>query len=118
MKPFTLGVMGAMSSLVALPGSALAASPAVPRATSYAQLLEPIPDAAARLQTADLDESQSGVRLIPAAWRYRWVRERVYYRHRYYRRHYYYGYRYAVPIYPFLYYHHHHHHHHHHHSFY
>jgi len=109
--------MGAMSSLVALPGTAQAVSPALPRATSYAQLLEPIPDAAARLQTADLNESQSSARLVPAAWRYRWVRERVYY-HRYprYRWHYYYGYRryygyrYAVPVYPYFYHHHHHHH--------
>ena len=54
MKPIALGMMGAMSSLVALPGSVLAASPDVPRATSFAQLLEPVPEAAARLHSEGL----------------------------------------------------------------
>lgn len=131
MNTITLGVMGAMSSLVALPmaSAAGATTPAVPQAHSYADLLEPIPNASERLRLADatLGDSttaEGDARLIPAAWHYRWVRERVYshrrLRHRRYRRgYYYYGYRYYAPpvipyVYPFYYHHHHHHHHHHH----
>ncbi|HWE44773.1 MAG TPA: hypothetical protein VG407_01990 [Caulobacteraceae bacterium] len=130
MKPISLGVMGAMSSLVALPmtnAAVAATSAAVPQARSFSQLLEPIPNASERLKLADAatlqeatlqgDALQRDARLVPAAYYYRWARHRVYF-HRRYRRHYYYGYRYYAPIIPFYYRHHHHHHpHHHHHGY-
>ena len=128
MNPIRLSVMGAMSSLVALPtaGAAGAATPPLPRAQSYADLLQPIPNAAEKLRAADSATLQPAVatpgdaKLVPAAYRYVWERRRVYYRTyrrpRYRRHYYYYGYRYyAPPVIPYLYYRHHHHHHHHHH---
>ena len=90
-----LGLAGIVSSLVALPamaiGSPAPATPAVPQAQSFAELLEPIPNAVGRLQAADAQEAVGTPRLIKAQW--------YWYHHRRYRRH------------------HHHHHHHHHHNY-
>ena len=88
-----LGLAGVISSLVALPamaiGSPAPAAPAVPQAQSFAELLEPIPNAVERLQVANAQDTVGTPRLIKAQW--------YWYRHHRYRRHY----------------HHHHHHHHH-----
>jgi len=51
-------------ALAALP----AGEPAVPVASSYAQLLEPIPNAVERLQIADADTNDQPARLIEAQW--------------------------------------------------
>ncbi len=62
----TLGMVGAIGSLAALPlgAGAAQAEPAVPPAQSYADLLQPISNPVERLQLADEQEA----RLIPAQW--------------------------------------------------
>ncbi len=62
----TLGVVGAIGSLAALPlgAGAAQAAPAVAPAQSYADLLQPISNPVERLQLADEQEA----RLIPAQW--------------------------------------------------
>ena len=131
----------AAASALALPAMAAAPQGApeqpVAPARTYAQLLEPIPNASERLKAAD-NELTVRRYLQPAARYRRWVRGHwVYYytqptyhyyyrpyRHYYYRPYYHYYYRpyyndydygpyYYSPV-PYLYYHHHHHHHHHH----
>jgi hypothetical protein len=126
----TFGLLGAISSLVALPGMAVSAAtpfqPGVPRAQSFAELLEPIPNAVERLKIADAQDAAPQPGLVKAQYyvlrRYHrhYYHPRViirryyvpYYRHR---RHYYH-YGYVRPYFPYGYpyfYHHHHHHHHH-----
>ena len=65
----TLGVVGAIGSLAAMPlgVGAAQAEPAVPPAQSYADLLQPISNPVERLQLADQQE-QEGL-LIPAQYR-------------------------------------------------
>jgi hypothetical protein len=96
------GAAAALTALLALPAvSAVAhATPtyAVAPAASYAELLEPIPNASERLRLADAESANEQPKLILAQYyhhhHHHWRRWR--------RRHY----------------HHHHHHHHHHHSHY
>ncbi len=66
----TLGVVGAIGSLAAMPlgAGAAQAEPAVPPAQSYADLLQPISNPVERLQLADQQEEQQA-RLIPAQYR-------------------------------------------------
>ena len=104
-----LGLLGAISSLVALPigaSAAVSGAPAVPPAQSFSDLLQPIPNAVEKLKVSDAQElaNARGVQLIQARWHHA----------HYYRRWrpYYGGYAY-VPYYGGGYYHHHHHHHHH-----
>ena len=73
MKRKTAMMMGAAAALTA--GPALAqpvtppAEPAVPAASSYADLLQPIPNAVERLKIADLQEQQAPpARLIEAQY--------------------------------------------------
>lgn len=119
-----LGLMGAISSLVALPVSAGAAAPqdaVVPPAQSFSELLQPIPNAAEKLKVSDAQElaHARGVQLIQAQWHH-------HHHHHHHHAHYYrpwrrsyWGYSYAVPYYGYARpyyggrYHHHHHHHHH-----
>ena len=72
MDKTTLGVIGAISSLVAFPaasaGASPAAAPAVPPAQSFSELLDPIPNALERLQLADAQEEHGGARLIEAQY--------------------------------------------------
>jgi hypothetical protein len=125
MEKTTLGALGAISSLVALPGFAAVVTtrvePAVPPARSFAELLDPIPNAVERLKIADEQDSMAQPRLIKAQYylhhhhhhhhAYVIVRHyRHYYRPRYYR------YRYVPPVVPYLLLQRHHHHHHHHHN--
>jgi len=95
----TLGVAAALSAAIALPaGGANATAPtqsAVPQAQSFAELLDPVPNASERLRLADAQEAAP--RLILAQY----VNPQHHHHHRRWRRR---------RI------HHHHHHHHHHHS--
>ena len=72
MDKTTLGVIGAISSLVAFPaasvGAAPAAAPAVPPAQSFSELLDPIPNALERLELADAQADHGGARLIEAQY--------------------------------------------------
>jgi len=117
-KTAKLGLLGAISSLVALPISAIAAQdePAVAPAQTFSDLLQPIDNPVQKLKVSDAQAlaRSRGAELIQTRWR------RHYRRHYYYGYSYpYYGYSYAVPYYYGGYYrHHHHHHHHHHHSHY
>ena len=65
-----LGAAAAISALIALPaaGAAAAPQPAVARAQSFAELLDPIPNAGERLKQADAEESAATPRLIPAQY--------------------------------------------------
>ena len=99
-------------------GPALAApnAPAVPVASSYAELLQPIPNATERLQLADAQEQANAPRLILAQW----GRDRHHHHHHHHHNrawwlghgYYWYGGRWTLrPV------HHHHDHHHHHHNY-
>ena len=106
-----LGLLGAISSLVALPigaSAAVSSEPAVPAAQSFSDLLQPIPGAVEKLKVSDAQElaKARGVQLIQTRWHHHHAH--------YYRRWrpYYGGYAY-VPYYGGGYYHHHHHNHHH-----
>jgi hypothetical protein len=110
------GLLGAMATLGALNGAEAAPAPAptdILRANSFADLLEPIPNAAALLQA--VDESR------PAPSADENVQLAQFYHHHHhhsqYRRYGYDEYAPRVIIVPRRY-RHHHHHHHHHHSFY
>ena len=133
METRTLGILGAISSLVVLPGMAVGApaafQPAVAPAHSFAELLDPIPDAVERLKIADAQDAVRP-RLIKAQYyehhhhhhhAYVVRRYHPYYRRQAYRYGYPYG-GYVAPVVPYFGYqqyqpsydHHHHHHHHHH----
>lgn len=113
------GLLGAMVSIGAL-NSAQAAPSLNPtdilQANSFAELLEPIPDAAERLKAVDALQAQDVGHVQLAQY---------YYHHHHHHHHHHHGFyrRYdepevvIVPRYRRPYYHHHHHHHHHH-SFY
>lgn len=91
MQKAMTGLLGAVAALGALGAAQAAPTPnpdASLKVSSFAELLEPIPDAAARLKT--MDEAQSSEGTIQLAYHHH------HHHHRYFRRH-----------------HHHHHHHHH-----
>ena len=124
------GLLGAVATLGAFnaANAAPAPSPApsdVLRANSFADLLEPIPNAASLLQAIDesapAESADENVR--PAQYYYRdhHHHHHHHHHHSFYRRYYDDGYGPRVIVVPprYRYYHyHHHHHHHHHHSFY
>ena len=67
-KTLPLGVAAAISALVALPAAAAPTpAPVVPQAQSYAELLEPIPNAVERLRLADTQDAPRA-RLIEAQY--------------------------------------------------
>jgi len=67
MNKTQLGLLGAAAALVALPAASQAApEPAVAPATSFAELLQPIPNAVQRLQTSDRE--LAGAALIEAQY--------------------------------------------------
>src|ERR1700676_3324248 len=108
------GLLGAIATLGAFTGAEAAPIPSpaptdVLRANSFADLLEPIPNAAALLQA--VDESR------PAPSADENVQLAQFYHHNQYRRYGYEGYGPRVIVVP-RYRRYHHHHHHHHHSFY
>jgi Tfp pilus assembly protein FimV len=122
-------------------GSALAQAPAVPIAATYAELLEPIPNAVERLALSDAEAAERSARLIPVQMDHHhhhhhhhhddsWYQQNGYYRnggvwvlrsahhhhhhhhsHSWYRRH---GYQWNGGAWVLRPPHHHHHHHHHH----
>jgi hypothetical protein len=116
------GLLGAVATLGAFNAAEAASTPApapsdVLRANSFAELLQPIPNAASLLQA--IDESAP----VPSADEN--VQLAQFYRHHHHHHHHsqyrgYYGYDEGprVIVVPRRYRHHHHHHHHHHHSFY
>jgi len=63
-----LGLLGAVTALAALPDATQAAptQPAVAPATSFAELLQPIPNASARLEQSDRE--LAGMRLMQAQY--------------------------------------------------
>ncbi len=110
METKTFGLLGAISSLVALPGMAVGASasfqPGVPRAQSFAELLEPIPNAVERLKIADAQDAAPQPRLVEAQYYVLRRYHRHYYRRYYvpyYRRRHYYHYGYVRPFFPYGY---------------
>ncbi len=117
------GLLGAMATLGAFNGAEAAPAPSpaptdILRANSFADLLEPIPNAAALLRA--VDESR------PVQTADENVQLAQYYYHHHHHHHHHHAWRryeYDEPriiVVPprYLYWHHHHHHHHHHHSFY
>ena len=114
------GLLGAMATLGAFNAAQAAPAPApaptdVLRANSFADLLEPIPNAAALLQA--VDES------APAQSANENVQLAQYYYHHHHHHHHAWRRYYAPPVIVVpprygYYRHHHHHHHHHHHSYY
>jgi regulator of sirC expression with transglutaminase-like and TPR domain len=101
MEPSKLGAAAAVSAAIAgLTGagaSAQATERPVPPAASYADLLEPIPNAVERLQQANLQEAQAP-RLIEAQYGYGYHHHHHHYRHwrrpyhRHHHHHHHYGY--------------------------
>jgi hypothetical protein len=115
------GLLGAVAALGSMNAAQAAPSPdptEVLRANSYAELLEPIPNASALLRAVDEARSEPSADAN--------VRVAQYYHHHHHHHHHHAFYpRYYDPYGPVVvvpryrrYYHHHHHHHHHHHSFY
>ena len=110
------GLLGAVGALTAITPSQAAAPgfDEAMRAESYADLLRPIPNAAALLKESDS---------LAAASPRPDVMEVQYYHHHHHHHHRFYRPGYYRPVVPFLgyyrprRYHHHHHHHHHHHGF-
>jgi hypothetical protein len=115
------GLLGAMATLGAFNAAEAAPTPApaptdVLRANSFADLLEPIPNAAATLRAVDESApAQSADENVQLAQFYH---HHHHHHHAGYGRYYGGGYAPRVIIVPRRYRHHHHHHHHHHHSFY
>jgi hypothetical protein len=113
------GLLGAMATLGAFNAAEAAQAPSpaptdVLRANSFADLLEPIPNAAALLQAVD----ESGP--VPSADENVQLAQ-FYHHHHHHHHHHHSQYRRYAPrivVVPRGYRHHHHHHHHHHHSFY
>jgi hypothetical protein len=108
-------MIGAAAALAAGPGLASTAgaeTPAVPVAATYAELLQPIPNAVERLKASDAEAASRPPRLIEAQF----VRHHHHHHHHHGRRwylangYYWYGGAWVLR--------HHHHHHHHHHNHY
>ncbi|UFZ01636.1 hypothetical protein LQG66_20155 [Bradyrhizobium ontarionense] len=113
------GLLGAVAAVGALGTAQASAAPApteVLKATSYADLLEPIPNAAKVLQALDEQAQPSAEPTVQLAQFYHHHHHHHHHHHGY-GRGYGYGYGYGPRVYvvpPRRYYHHHHHHHHHH----
>jgi hypothetical protein len=116
------GLLGAMAALGTMNAAQAAPSPdptEVLRANSYAELLQPIPNAAAILRAVDeARPAPSADANVQVAQYYHHHHHHHHHHHAFYPRYYDpYGPVVVVPRYR-RYYYHHHHHHHHHHSFY
>jgi hypothetical protein len=108
------GLLGAMATLGAFNAAQAAPTPApapsdVLRANSFAELLEPIPNAAALLRAVDESPAPSADENVKLA---------QYYHHHHHHHHHHSFYRRYGPVVVVPRYRRHHHHHHHHHSFY
>jgi hypothetical protein len=109
-----LGAAAALATSPALAAPPPSEAPAVPIAASYAELLEPIPDAVARLKASDAEAAARPARLIEAQY----VNHHHHHHHhhrsrRWYRTH---GYLWSGGAWVLRPVPHHHHHHHHHHN--
>jgi hypothetical protein len=115
------GLLGAVAALGSMNAAQAAPSPdptEVLRANSYAELLEPIPNASALLRAVDEARSEPSADANVQVAQYYHHHHHHHHHHAFYPRYYDpYGPVVVVPRYR-RYYHHHHHHHHHHHSFY
>lgn len=113
-----MGVLGAITS-IALPAAAGAVptEPAVAPAQSYADLLQPIPNAVEKLQVADAQEAAGlhGGQLIKAQY---YHHHHHHHHHAHYYRRYYGGSYYNYNRYYYRHRHYYHHHHHHHYRYY
>ncbi|MGH7025232.1 MAG: hypothetical protein ACREEB_16815 [Caulobacteraceae bacterium] len=115
MKRKTAIMMGAAAALTA--GPALAAAPAIdqpaaPQASSYADLLQPIPNAVERLRIADAQAAGQPARLIEAQYRNHHHHHHHHHHDRnWYLSHGYYWFGGAWVLRPRPHHHHHHHHH-------
>lgn len=113
----TATLVGAAAALATGPGLAATAAsgPATPIASSYAQLLEPIPNAVGRLKIADANERAQPARLIEAQWN--GDMHHHHHHHHHHNRGWYYrnGYYWSGGAWVLRSRHHHHHHHHHNH---
>jgi hypothetical protein len=110
------GLLGAVAAVGALGTAQASTAPAptdVLKANSYADLLEPIPNAAKVLQALDEQASPAAEPKVELAQWYH--HHHHHHHHHFYGRGYGYGYGPRVYVVPRRYYHHHHHHHHHHH---
>ena len=109
-----IATLAGVAALAAAPALATPSTPAVPVASSYAELLQPIPNATERLQLADAQAQTDAPRLILAQW----GRGHHHHHHHHYRGRAWYtqhgyswfGGRWALR--PVRHHHHHHHHHH------
>ncbi len=118
MRRTTATMMGAAAALATGPAMASAATtdaPAVPVASSYAELLQPIPNAVERLKLADAEEAARPARLIEAqyvpgavAHHHHHHHHTHYYSRRWYLQHGYYWYGGRWVLRPVRRYHHHH----------
>jgi hypothetical protein len=118
------GLLGAVAALGTLNAAQASPAPAsnpsdVLRANSYAELLEPIPNAAKVLQALDEQaparSTEGDVKVA------QWYHHHHHHHHHHHGYGYGYGYGYGPRVYvvpPRRWYHHHHHHHHHHHWYY
>jgi hypothetical protein len=110
------GLLGAVATLGTFTAAEAAPAPTpadVLRADSYADLLEPIPNAVAMLQAVDQSTPAPATENVQLAQFY----HHHHHHHSFYRHHHSY-YPPVVVVPRYRRYHHHHHHHHHHHSFY
>ena len=110
-----VATLAGVAALVAAPAVASVPTntPAVPVAASYAELLDPIPNAAERLQLADAQLESDAPTLIPAQWgrdHHHHHHHHAHYSRYWYQQHGYYWYGGRWTLRPR---HHHHHHHHH-----
>jgi hypothetical protein len=111
-------VMAGVAAAVALTAAPALAAPnpsQILNAGSYAELLQPVPDAQAKL--AALDSQPAPARRTAAQGEQ--VAQYYYHDHHHHHHHHHWrGYDYGPPFWRYRYYHHHHHHHHHHHYYY
>jgi hypothetical protein len=118
-----VATLAGVVALAAAPAIAMANTPVVPVATSYAELLQPIPNATERLQLADAQDQARDAMLIPAQWNgnnhHHHHHHHNHYSRYWYQQHGYYFYGGRWVLRPVRRYHHHHHnYHHHHHNYY
>ena len=112
----TATLVGAAAALATGPALAATAadSAAVPVASSYAQLLEPIPNAVERLKIADAEDNAQPARVIKVQWdgdRHHHHHHHHHHNRDWYRQN---GYSWFGGAWVLRRHHHHHHHHHHH----
>jgi hypothetical protein len=116
------GLLGAVAALGTLAGAQAAPAPApseVLKANSYADLLEPIPNAAQTLQALDEQAPAPSAEHNVQLAQFYYHHHHHHHHHGYWHHHHHHGYwRGPVVVVPRRWHHHHHHHHHHHGAYY